>query len=155
MSDRILLFFDLDRTLWDFERNSLETLKGLFVEFDLEGMGVDGFDAFNAVYQRENGACWKAYQAGTMTKPVLRGERFRRTLAAIGIQDPTLAGTLGEEYVARGPHQRHLVEGALGRLERWVASGGDAGGGARRRGERCGVRDVRRRHNGAYRRGRG
>ena len=113
MSDRTLLFFDLDRTLWDFDRNSLETLKGLFAEFDLEGKGVDGFDAFNAVYQRENGACWKAYRAGTMTKPVLRGERFRRTLAALGIEDAILAGTLGEEYVARGPHQRHLVDGAL------------------------------------------
>ena len=84
MSDRTLLFFDLDRTLWDFERNSLETLKGLFAELDLAGRGVPDFDTFNGVYQRENAACWKAYQAGTMTKPILRGERFRRTLAVLG-----------------------------------------------------------------------
>ena len=88
MSDRTLLFFDLDRTLWDFERNSLETLKGLFAELDLAGRGVSEFATFNGVYQRENAACWKAYQAGTMTKPVLRGERFRRTLAVLGIEDP-------------------------------------------------------------------
>ena len=113
MSDRTLLFFDLDRTLWDFERNSLETLKGLFAELDLAGRGVSEFATFNGVYQRENAACWKAYQAGTMTKPVLRGERFRRTLAALGIEDPALAEMMGSEYVARGPHQRHLLDGAL------------------------------------------
>ena len=113
MSDRTLLFFDLDRTLWDFERNSLETLKGLFAELDLAGRGVPDFDTFNGVYQRENAACWKAYQAGTMTKPILRGERFRRTLAVLGIEDSELAETMGSEYVARGPHQRHLLDGAL------------------------------------------
>ena len=47
-----------------------------------------------------------------MTKPILRGERFRRTLAVLGIEDPALAETMGSEYVARGPHQRHLLDGA-------------------------------------------
>ena len=78
------LFFDLDRTLWDFERNSLETLKGLFVDADLKAKGVADFDAFNTVYQRENKACWDLYLAGQMTKPVLRTTRFRRALEGVG-----------------------------------------------------------------------
>ena len=77
---RTLLFFDLDRTLWDFERNSLETLKGLFHEADLLAEGVADFEAFNSVYQRENKACWDDYLAGRMTKPVLRTTRFQRCL---------------------------------------------------------------------------
>ena len=113
MSEPTILFFDLDRTLWDFERNSLETLKGLHAELDLAGRGVSDFESFNRVYQRENAACWKSYQKGEMTKAVLRGERFRRTLAALDIEDNTIAQRMGEEYVARGPHQRHLLEGAL------------------------------------------
>lgn len=113
MSEPNFLFFDLDRTLWDFERNSFETLRGLYSDLELAGLGIPSFEAFNSVYQRENAACWRAYQTGAMTKAVLRGERFRRTLAALDIDDQTLAQTMGSEYVARGPHQRHLMQGAL------------------------------------------
>ena len=113
MSESAILFFDLDRTLWDFERNSIETLKSLFFDLDLVGRGISDFEAFNCVYQRENSACWKAYRAGSMTKAVLRAERFRRTLAVLEIDDQALAQTMGSEYVARGPHQRHLLDGAL------------------------------------------
>ena len=113
MSEPTILFFDLDRTLWDFERNSLETLKSLYAELELTSRGVSGFEVFNRVYQQENAACWKSYQTGEMTKAVLRGERFRRTLAALDIEDNALAQKMGEEYVARGPHQCHLMDGAL------------------------------------------
>ena len=112
MSNRSFLFFDLDRTLWDFERNSLETLKGLFVDFELRRHGAASFGAFNAVYQEENAKCWADYQRGTMTKQVLRGERFRRTLRLLGM-DEAISEGLGQQYVARGPHQRHLLDGAL------------------------------------------
>jgi len=113
MSDRVLLFFDLDRTLWDFDRNSLETLKELFSELGLADRGIIDFDAFYQVYRRENAACWKAYQAGAMPKPFLRGERFRRTLDVLGIEDDALAETMGAEYVSRSPLQCHLMDGAL------------------------------------------
>lgn len=106
------LFFDLDRTLWDFERNSLETLKGLYADYRL-GDHLGSFEAFNTVYQEENRKCWAAYQTGTMTKAVLRGARFQRTLDALGIAQAGLATELGQEYVNRGPHQRHLMDGAL------------------------------------------
>ena len=113
MTTTQVLFFDLDRTLWDFDRNSLETLKGLYRDFDLSSLGVEGFDAFNGVYQEENRKCWVDYQRGSMTKAVLRGERFRRTLDLLGIEDPKLVADLGGEYVARGPHQKFLLDGAL------------------------------------------
>ena len=64
MSDRTLLFFDLDRTLWDFERNSLETLKGLFAELDLAGRGVPDFGTFNGVYQRERMGVLESLSSG-------------------------------------------------------------------------------------------
>ena len=120
---RTLLFFDLDRTLWDFERNSLETLKGLFHEADLLAEGVADFEAFNAVYQRENKACWDDYLAGRMTKPVLRTTRFQRSLECLGVDRPDTARFMGEEYVRRGPHQTHLMDGALDVLAALKARG--------------------------------
>lgn len=117
MSDRVHLFFDLDRTLWDFERNSMETLKGLFLEGELEARGAGPFDAFNAVYQRENAQCWEDYREGRMVKEVLRAERFRRALAGCGIEDEALAEHMGWKYVERSPHQQHLIPGTLEVLE--------------------------------------
>lgn len=117
MSDRTALFFDLDRTLWDFERNSLETLKGLFEDFNLADRGEGGFADFNAVYQMENAQCWADYRKGKMKKEVLRAERFKRALNGFGIDDPGLAEELGHQYVERGPHQRHLIPGSLEVLE--------------------------------------
>jgi len=125
MSDTLSLFFDLDRTLWDFERNSQETLKGLFADCDLGAKGKGGFAAFNAIYQKENAQCWADYRAGRMEKEVLRSERFKRALQGFGIQDEGLAETMGWEYVKRGPHQRHLLPGSLEVLEALRGRGHD------------------------------
>ncbi len=95
MSERVALFFDLDRTLWDFEKNSLETLRGLFLDFSLDERGDGGFDAFNAIYQRENAQCWADYRQGKMQKEVLRSERFKRALSGFGANDLELAEKLG------------------------------------------------------------
>lgn len=108
-----VLFFDLDRTLWDFERNSLETLKGLYADCGLEGRGEGSFEAFNSVYQKENEQCWAEYRAGRMQKEVLRSERFKRALSGFGVEDLELAEHMGWQYVERGPHQRHLLPGSL------------------------------------------
>lgn len=117
MSERVALFFDLDRTLWDFEKNSLETLRGLFLDFSLDERGNGGFDAFNAIYQRENAQCWADYRQGKMQKEVLRSERFKRALSGFGANDLELAEKLGWQYVERGPHQKHLIPGSLEVLE--------------------------------------
>ena len=46
MNRPAVLFFDLDRTLWDFERNSMETLKGLYADCGLAEKGEGGFEDF-------------------------------------------------------------------------------------------------------------
>ena len=125
MSKHLSLFFDLDRTLWDFERNSLETLKGLYVDCGLAQRGSGGFEGFNAVYQRENAQCWEDYRTGRMKKEVLRSERFRRALKGYGVEDDALAEQMGIQYVERGPHQRHLMPGSLEVLEALRSRGHD------------------------------
>ena len=40
------LFFDLDRTLWDFESNSHETLIEICTKHKLDDKGVNDFDSF-------------------------------------------------------------------------------------------------------------
>ena len=47
------IFFDLDRTLWDFEKNSIETLTEIVNEFRLLELGVDRIDCFIENYKKD------------------------------------------------------------------------------------------------------
>jgi putative hydrolase of the HAD superfamily len=107
------LFFDLDRTLWDFDRNSAQTLQELYSEFGLKELGCETFGRFVEVYKVENQKCWDAYLAGRMSQAELRPARYANTLQKLGIDKPGLGRDLGEQYVARSPRQRNLIPGAL------------------------------------------
>lgn len=112
------LFFDLDRTLWDFDANSKDALREIYLELALPGLSdaVDVED-FIAVYEVENERCWAAYRQGQLTQSELRPLRFRRAIQELGIPEPPnldqLAEHMGEAYVQRAPYRKQLIAGAL------------------------------------------
>ncbi|MFB6258058.1 MAG: hypothetical protein ABEH38_05130 [Flavobacteriales bacterium] len=53
------IFFDLDRTLWDFERNSEEMLGELFDEYGLSALGIGSFQSFLETYRGINADYWR------------------------------------------------------------------------------------------------
>ena len=81
------LFFDLDRTLWDFDRNSREALEEIFLEIAQPNLPQYKTAAeFIPVYEAENEKCWKAYREGRITKEELRPLRFRKAVEGLGIK---------------------------------------------------------------------
>jgi putative hydrolase of the HAD superfamily len=110
------LFFDLDRTLWDFETNSELTLRHLFHHLQLN-QHIAEFASFFSVYKRENALLWKAYGLNQVTKNHLRNARFERTLEVFSIQDNSLVEQLSDGYVELSPRQKVLHENALQTLE--------------------------------------
>ena len=48
------IFFDLDRTLWDFEANSHETLLELCTSHNLSDKGIEDYEAFIKIYKVHN-----------------------------------------------------------------------------------------------------
>ena len=48
------LFFDLDHTIWDFDRNAEETLHELYRVHDLQNLGVSCAHTFIETYTRNN-----------------------------------------------------------------------------------------------------
>jgi len=102
------IFFDLDRTLWDFDRNSRETLTELFFRFNLNA-SIDNPDDFVNIYHEVNLQLWELYRRGEMTKNVLRVERFKLSLAKFGIRDDTLAANFGDDYLEISPLKTQLV----------------------------------------------
>lgn len=111
------IFFDLDRTLWDFDRNASETLEELFHETGLVRKGIPGFDLFLSRYHEVNNSLWDLYRRGEMSREVLSAKRFRLTFESYGIEDPDFAVWFGEEYLLRAATRDHTYPGAREVLE--------------------------------------
>lgn len=117
MTEARHVFFDLDHTLWDFESNSTDTLRELFEKHQLQKAGIASADLFIQQYKEENERCWADYRTGSMTREVLRVERFIRALARYENHDQALAARLADDYVAVSPTKTRLMPGSLEVLE--------------------------------------
>ncbi len=109
------LFFDLDRTLWDMDANSAETLAELFSEFIQNSFPNLNFPQFLNIYTAINNDLWEQYRLGNTTQHELRYGRFRKTLKELNLNgyNNNLINKLGDEYVARGPMKKKLITGAI------------------------------------------
>lgn len=111
------IFFDLDRTLWDFERNSAETLRELFDELKLAETGILDPDLFIETYICKNDICWEMYRLNQISKAELRNLRFQMALQHFGVKHDELAKRLGDEYVNRSPLKTALFPNTLETLK--------------------------------------
>ena len=107
------LFFDLDRTLWDFDKSSIETFADIFENRKLMDLGIKSVEIFHDVYEVHNKKLWDLYRNGGITKEILRGRRFYLTLKDFGVDDPELAETIGMDYVTQSPLKVNLFPQAL------------------------------------------
>ncbi|MBE0639429.1 MAG: noncanonical pyrimidine nucleotidase, YjjG family [Bacteroidales bacterium] len=111
------LFFDLDSTLWDFEKNAHEAFTDIYIKFDLKGKGVISLDEFVRSYLKHNDELWALYRDGKIEKEYLRWRRFEVTLNDFGIHDPVLAKHIGNDYVTISPKKTNLFPNAIACLE--------------------------------------
>ena len=105
------IFFDLDRTLWDFEKNSENALKQLFDE-TADRHHLPSFHKFLNVYKEVNAKLWTKYGKGKITKEELRDERFNKTFQKLEVFDETLGPYFGEHYIRISPFQTALFPDA-------------------------------------------
>ena len=110
------IFFDLDRTLWDFDLNSKNALLQIFEELDLIDI-FRTFDRFYNAYVAQNARLWKLYGEGKLSKDVLRYERFNATLMQFNIDNIDLAKEMGSMYVSISPFQKKLFPGTIACLD--------------------------------------
>lgn len=111
------VIFDLDHTLWDFERNSRLAMEELYGQFDIEASIGKPFDFFMKRYQKHNDECWTLYRKGKMDKEVLREERFKRTFKDVGEERTHLIPELTQAYLEIAPRKPHLMEGTESMLQ--------------------------------------
>ena len=92
------IFFDLDHTLWDFEKNADETLRTLYAKHDFARYGTFTVDQFIRVYSDVNLALWRLYQAKKISQRQLREVRFVRALGKLGMPENEIPETISAEF---------------------------------------------------------
>jgi putative hydrolase of the HAD superfamily len=107
------IFFDLDNTLWDFEKNSREALLHLFSEHAIDEHCQTDFDTFVAIYEVINHELWDLYSAKKTTKEELRYQRFYKTFLHFNYDNLALAHHWADDYLKISPYKTHLIEGAV------------------------------------------
>ncbi len=111
------LFFDLDRTLWDFDAAAEVAFERIYDKYDLKSLGIPSAHDFHEVYHPLNEHLWELYRAEKITKSDLNRTRFEQPLAQYGIHDTALADHLSEDYVYWSPRIVRLVPGTMELLD--------------------------------------
>lgn len=110
------IFIDLDRTLWDFEANSEETFRELFIKYNLKEY-FSSFDDFFTRYKKNNHFLWSQYRDNLITKDELKWRRFDLTFREANLINKNIAESFGNEYVTLSPNQKKLIPYSIEILE--------------------------------------
>lgn len=102
------IFFDLDHTIWDFDRNAEETLHELYKRYALEDFGVSCANTFIETYTRNNHLLWADYHLGKISKEHLRTTRFSTTFTELGLPEDCIPKSFEDDYVRICPTKPHL-----------------------------------------------
>lgn len=111
------LFFDLDNTLWDFDKNSKSVLQELFNTNGLTAKLNADFETFHDYYYRKNDELWHLYYFNKIKKEELRYKRFHDSFLNFGYDNLQLSKNIAEEYVKISPYSKHLKDGCVEILE--------------------------------------
>lgn len=106
------LFFDLDHTLWDFDRNSAECIAELFDTFRLADLGIESAAEFSRHFIAVNRKLWADYDKNLIEHSYIRQHRFPMVFRALGIDESAVQADLNAEYLKLLPYKPHLLESA-------------------------------------------
>lgn len=104
------IFFDLDHTLWDFDKNSGLAFSSIFQKHRIKVELED----FLSVYTPINENYWRLYREDKVTKEDLRYGRLKESFDGLKINVTEVQiDQLSIDYIDHLPHHNHLLEGTL------------------------------------------
>jgi len=108
------VFFDLDHTLWDFNKNSALTFNKVF---EINNLNVD-LNKFLSYYESINLKYWKLYREEKIDKEFMRFGRLFDAFTAIDIRlEKNIINKLSEDYIIHLRSFNHLFENTFEILE--------------------------------------
>lgn len=108
------IFFDLDHTLWDFEKNSALAFEKIFQELNFDIDSQQFMDIYNPI----NVAYWKLYERNEIDQEALRINRLKDAFEAINFAT-TLEeiNTISHLFIEYLTSNNHLIEGTIETLD--------------------------------------
>jgi putative hydrolase of the HAD superfamily len=104
------VFFDLDHTLWDFEKNSDLTFQKVFTTNNI----TTDLASFLEVYKPLNFEYWKLYREEKVTKEELRYGRLKKTFDAINyVISDEMINVIADQYLEFLSEFNHLFDGTF------------------------------------------
>ena len=108
------IFFDLDHTLWDFEKNSELTFAQIFDEENISLRLTDFISAYNPI----NHDCWRLYRNNQITHDELRDLRLVRTFEELDYDySPKLLAAVNKKYIDYLSQFTHLFKDTFSLLD--------------------------------------
>lgn len=112
------IFFDLDHTIWDFDRNAKETLHELYYIYKFDILfNKPNSDDFIETYTINNHRVWDLYHHGKIDKATLRTLRFADTFIQLGVDPELFPKDFEDEYLRICPTKTNLFPHAIETLE--------------------------------------
>ncbi|WP_103863672.1 YjjG family noncanonical pyrimidine nucleotidase [Aquimarina sp. I32.4] len=108
------VFFDLDHTLWDFDKNSSLAFQMIFEKFNIDIQLGD----FLKVYQPINMQYWKMYREEKVNQQELRRGRLSETFSFFEKKYPVeTIDAMSSGYIDFLPLHNYLIDGAKDLLD--------------------------------------
>jgi putative hydrolase of the HAD superfamily len=111
------IFFDLDHTLWDYERSAEETLGEIYDDFELDLRTSYTLDAFFQRFKEINASLWHQYNHNKIDSKKLRSLRFRLVLEEFARISNEEIDQINKLFMERCPVKPYLMDGCVDILE--------------------------------------
>lgn len=108
------VFFDLDHTLWDYDRNAQETLTEIFHQ--LEKSSNISLKKFINTFYDVNDKLWQKYNQGVIDREHIRNDRFKQLFKKVGI-DESQSMDSSDYFIANCAEKPHLFPYAKSALD--------------------------------------
>ena len=104
------IFFDLDHTLWDFQKNSSLTFDYLLKKYKID---ID-LSTFLKIYIPINFSYWKLYRDEKITKQFLRHNRLKSTFEKLNLDiKAKIIDQISDDYVLSLPNNNFLIKNGI------------------------------------------
>ncbi len=108
------IFFDLDHTLWDFEKNSALAFEKIFQELNFDINSQQFMDIYNPI----NVAYWKLYERNEIDQEALRVNRLKDAFAAINFEVTSEEiNAISHLFIEYLTSNNHLIDGTIELLD--------------------------------------
>ena len=105
------VFFDLDHTLWDYDRSSKETLLEIYERFDVSSSSVSQKKFLNTFYDINDGL-WHRYNIGEIDREYIKKNRFKTIFERLEV-DTTLSEAASGYFLNHCSVKPYLMPDAL------------------------------------------